>query len=393
MTTLTSAASSRPPVWRRHPPTVVVDALLVIGAAAFGIADLAFDFGANGSEATLPAVLAVLAGATALAVRRSWPLAVVALISLLRIAVADVGQTEIALSIPAIVALFTAARTLRRPLLPIAVVVSLVAGVLSLVVVGPTAMVEETAGEVVLILLVLVTAELLRVNESRVAQRVEIEAATRVHHERQRIARDLHDVVAHSLSNITVQAGVAARLLRRDPDHAERALEIINEAGRESLDELRAFLGLLRADVDISSTHPTPGTDQDLATLFDRAIEAGLQLTVNTRGAPTVAPSSTVTVALYRIIQESLTNVTRHAGPVAVSIDISYEPEQIGVTITNSPGAGDREPVPSTGVGIVGMTERAEAMGGWLTTSRHADGTFEVAASLPYGRHVDGGRP
>lgn len=319
-------------------------------------------------------------------------MSVLVFVSLARLALADVANTEIALSVAAGIALFTVVRYQSRQRALAAAAITAAAGVWSLVLIQPQALVGELISEAVLLLLVLASAELLRSYQARIDDRVEAEATARVHAERLRIARDLHDIIAHSLSNIAVQSGVAARLIKTDPDHAARALEIINESGRSSLDELRSFLGLLRAKEDMVETHPTPEQPADLQRLFDSAREAGIDLDVRRSGQPSTNSSMTMVLAMYRIVQESLTNVVRHAGSVPTIVEIRYGETESQLRITNQPGAEQRAPVPSTGVGILGMKERAEAIGGHLTTERRPDGGFVVTAILP-NHHQEFSRP
>ncbi|MEM9655907.1 MAG: histidine kinase [Actinomycetota bacterium] len=364
----------------------MVNVALAVWVALFGLCDLLFDVGANGTELTPEAAVIVVTASVALLLRRAYPMAVVVFVSLARLGMAELANTEIAIALPAGIALYTVARFDSRVRTLVAASISAAAGGLSVVLVDPPVLLEELGSEMVLLLLVLASAELLRTEQARTEERIEAEATARVHAERLRIARDLHDIIGHSLSNIAIQSGVAARLLKTDPDHAERALEIINESGRSSLDELRSFLGLLRSEDEIVDTHPTPDKPADLDGLFDDARAAGIDLDVRTVGGQSVAPPRATVLALYRIVQEALTNVTRHAGPVATTVEIVHGDRQIELLITNQSGSVHREPIPSTGVGILGMKERAEAVGGWLTAEHSPGGGFRVSTLLPYHR-------
>ncbi|MEM9655971.1 MAG: histidine kinase [Actinomycetota bacterium] len=365
---------------------LLVNVAIAFWTTLLGLSDLVLDIGANSTELTPAATVIVVVASVALLFRRAHPMAVVCFISIARLAMAEVANTEIAVAVPAGIALYTAARFQSRRDTLIATAITATAGLLSVVQVEPPVLVEELGSEMVLLLLVLALAEVLRTNQARTEERIEAEATARVHAERLRIARDLHDIVGHSLSNIALQSGVAARLLKTDPDHAERALEIINDAGRSSLDELRSFLGLLRSEDEITDTHPTPDRPADLDGLFNDARAAGIELDVRTDGGPPAAVPSATMLAIYRIVQESLTNVSRHAGPVRTTVEIVHGDSQVELSITNQPGSTRLEPVPSTGVGILGMRERAEAIGGHLTAERRPTGEFRVAAVLPYQR-------
>ncbi|MDT0530392.1 sensor histidine kinase [Micromonospora sp. DSM 115977] len=201
----------------------------------------------------------------------------------------------------------------------------------------------------------------------------EEEARRRATEERLRIARELHDVLGHHLSLINVQASAA--LHRPDPDRSTQALAAIKQTSKETLRELRTTLGILRRE-EAAPTGPTPGLDR-LYELVTTAGRSGLE--IRTELAETRALPPEVDLAAYRIVQEALTNVTRHAGATAVVIrvrpdrdDVLLEVEDDGVGTAGQPGNG-----------ILGMGERARALGGSLTTGPGVDGGFRVRARLP----------
>ncbi|MFB6826060.1 sensor histidine kinase [Streptomyces virginiae] len=211
-------------------------------------------------------------------------------------------------------------------------------------------------------------------------ERTRIGQATdrRIAEERLRIARDLHDLLAHSITLIGVRTSVAAHVLTVDPDRLDRAaiaeaLDSIADTCREARAELRTTLTVLRAD----ETGPLP----DLAGLPDLARTAEAELTLDTGGVH-VPPA--VGAAAYRIVQESLTNAVRHAGPAAtVRVRVAAADGALRLTVSDDgrgPGAGSTT---AAGFGIVGMGERARSVGGTLRTGPRAGGGFEVAASLP----------
>ncbi|MFI1914469.1 sensor histidine kinase [Nocardia sp. NPDC020380] len=202
--------------------------------------------------------------------------------------------------------------------------------------------------------------------------------------ERLAIARDLHDVLAHSLSLINVQSSVALELLDRKPEQAATALAAIKTASRDALGEVHALLGSIRAGTGIiaAPTTPTVGiTDLDGLTAPARA--AGLVVHTMVTGGPRRLPA-VVDVAAARIVQESLTNVVRHAPGASVLVTLHYSAERLQLTIDNT--RPEKQPAPqspSGGHGITGMTERASALGGQLSAKPKADGGFRVAARLP----------
>jgi signal transduction histidine kinase len=209
----------------------------------------------------------------------------------------------------------------------------------------------------------------------------EEEARRRAGEERMRIARELHDVLAHSISVINVQAGVAVHLLDRQPEQARAALLTINDASKEAMRELRATLGLLRQSDDIDPRAPAPGLAR-LDELVDTARSAGLDVTVATTGEQGGLPPA-ADLAAYRIVQESLTNVNRHAGATHVAVSIIHRQEEVELTIEDDGGGLAAGAELRPGNGLVGMRERAVAIGGELDAGPLPGGGFRVHARLP----------
>ncbi|MEU3617958.1 sensor histidine kinase [Streptomyces sp. NPDC006872] len=209
----------------------------------------------------------------------------------------------------------------------------------------------------------------------------EEEARHRVTQERIRIARELHDVVAHHITLVNAQAGVAHHLMRTDPDRAYQALAHIKETSRCALDELRATVGLLRQPDDApDSLGPIPGL-ADLGALVSSFRTGGLPVGLVCTGRATpVAP--TIDLAAYRIIQEALTNAHKHAAATQVRVALDYRAEALRITVTDD-GRPRGSRGPGTGHGLIGMRERATAIGGTLTAGPRADGGFRVLAELP----------
>lgn len=201
---------------------------------------------------------------------------------------------------------------------------------------------------------------------------------TEVQAERVRIARELHDVLAHSLSQINVQAGVGLHLMDRQPDKAAEALASIKETSKSALDEVRSVLGALRADGNLDAPLvPEPGLDR-LPALVD-AIR-GLDVTLDNRIGD--APKS-VQLALFRIVQESLTNVTRHASATRATVRLWTEDGAYRVEVVDD-GAGPTAAAGETGGrGLLGMRERAELLGGRLSAGPADGHGFRVSATIP----------
>jgi signal transduction histidine kinase len=210
------------------------------------------------------------------------------------------------------------------------------------------------------------------------------EARRQVDAERLRIARELHDAVAHNISVINIQVRVAAQVIPDPPEPGALALAAIKEASVEALSELRNILGLLRQADEAEPTTPTPGMDQ-LETLVSAAGRAGLSVRLTVVGEP-YRPPPTVDVAAYRIVQESLTNALRYAASAAVDVRVGYRPD--GVTVEIADDGSTEAPANGTipqgsGHGIIGMRERAVAAGGTLDAGPTTGGGFRVLAGLP----------
>jgi signal transduction histidine kinase len=209
------------------------------------------------------------------------------------------------------------------------------------------------------------------------AERTRDEAAQRrAMEERLRIARELHDSLTHSISVIQVQAGVAEHLAHKRGDEVPPALLAIHEAGADAARELRATLSVLRAAEDGDGS----GLCQ-LESLVARARAAGLPVTVSVTGAERPLPPD-VDQAAYRIVQEALTNVGRHAGPARASVCLRYRRKTLTVQVDDDGAGGGTRPAGS-GLGLIGMRERVSALGGRLHAGPQDGGGFRVRAELP----------
>jgi len=217
------------------------------------------------------------------------------------------------------------------------------------------------------------------------------EARRQVEAERLRIARELHDVLAHSISTINVQAGVASHLLDQQPDQARSALRAIREQSREAMRELRATIGVLRQPGEPAAPlDPAPGLGQ-LDSLVASMRRAGLAVEVSVAGDPSTLPPAVDLIA-YRIVQESLTNVLRHTPASTATVSLARLPDALVIRVDDD-GAGAASVVAGVGGGdgaggghgITGMRERAIAIGGELAAGPRAGGGFRVSARLPVG--------
>jgi signal transduction histidine kinase len=207
--------------------------------------------------------------------------------------------------------------------------------------------------------------------------------------ERLRIARDMHDVVAHTLSLIAVKSSVARHVALVRPEESQDALAVIETASRDALVELRRALGLLRDGTDPLAPS---GSADDLRALVRRAEQAGVDATVSLR-RPELPPDG-VRLAVYRIVQEALTNVVRHAGPTRCRLTVDAGTAAVTVEIADDgPADTSAHRPPGTGHGLRGMRERVAAYGGSLDAGPRPGGGFRVAARIPYAAGGEDGRP
>jgi signal transduction histidine kinase len=217
----------------------------------------------------------------------------------------------------------------------------------------------------------------------------EEEARRRVDEERLRIARELHDVTAHSLSIVAVQSGVALHVLDTDPEAARAALQAIRETSRDSLQELRGMLGVLRSSGDAAAgapLAPTPGLAR-LDDLVRPLRDAGLDVQV--AGPPLGEPlPAIVDASAYRIVQEALTNVLRHAGSASVRVDLGIGEDSLRIEVADD-GSGSQVRADAEGHGIAGMRERALALGGTFSAGPREGGGWHVVAVLPISARSD----
>lgn len=206
------------------------------------------------------------------------------------------------------------------------------------------------------------------------------EARRRVVEERLRIARDLHDVVAHHIAVINVQVGVATALLREEPAGAEEALAHVRQAARTVLADLSTVLDVLRSGEPGYATEPPPGLSR-LASMLDSLAAAGLRVEHRQEGEARPLPSA-VDLAAYRIVQESLTNAHKHGSEPAARLRLDYTPAGLGIVVEN-PAAHPAPDAAGSGHGLIGLRERVSSVGGTVRTGRGDDGRFTVSAFLP----------
>jgi signal transduction histidine kinase len=237
------------------------------------------------------------------------------------------------------------------------------------------------------LLVLLGAAEAVRIRRERAAAAARIreeEALRRAGEERLRIARELHDALGHHLSLISMQSGVALHLNTELPEQARSSLAAIKQASKEALAELRSVLDILRQDGEPASRTPTWSLAR-LEDLVSQAAAAGLVVQTETDGEVRSLPFA-VDVAAFRIVQEALTNVGRHAGPATATVRVSYGDQELSVQVDDDGrGPSAHASAAGSGGGIVGMRERAAALGGELQAGPRPGGGFRVRARLPLG--------
>jgi len=372
---------------RRHP--VVVDALFAVvlylpSASSHGPPWMPAQYRSPVSLVLLALVFAVLA------VRRRWPLGTLVATSLGVVPAVVIGYDIEPFLIPVVVATYTVAvRTDRWTALRSAVPTAVFLVLVVLLLTPSPGFTRESFGRLAWIGLAAAIGDAVRSRRANLAaieeravraeQTREEEARRRVAEERLHIARELHDVVAHHIAVINVQAGVAGHLITSQPEAAAEALGHVRRSSRAVLDELSGLLGVLRRPEESDTpTEPAPGMAQ-LDDLVESFRASGLDLRASLTGEVHDLPA-TVDLVAYRVVQEALTNAHRHgSGPTRLSV--GYTPSEIVLEVVNAPAAHPH--AGGSGLGLVGMRERAGAVGGAVEAGIQADERFHVRATLP----------
>jgi signal transduction histidine kinase len=343
----------------------------------------------------LLAYLLLAAGPVALVWRRRSPAGVLAVVTASNVLYFALGYPYGPAWLSLVVAIWTAVTAGARRAAWITALAGLAAYFLLAALIGRVepATPATAAAHLSSLLLVLVVAEVAVAGGQRrqAAERTRAEEARRrAGEERMRIARELHDVLAHNISLINVQAGVALHLMDEQPGQSRSALVAIKQASNDALGELRSVLDVLRQGGEAPPRAPASGLAQ-LDSLVAGAGATGLEVRTRVEGTPRPLPAGT-DLAAYRIVQESLTNVTRHAGPATATVRIAYGDRDLTVQVDDDgrglESASGRQPTDPdrqsrSGRGLVGMRERVAALGGELTTGPRPGGGFRVLARLP----------
>jgi signal transduction histidine kinase len=228
-----------------------------------------------------------------------------------------------------------------------------------------------------------VASELRAASAARDARTREAEQQRMLTEERLRIARELHDVISHSIATIGVQAGVAAHVWDQQPEQAREALLTIKDLSRDALRDLRGMLRVLRQSDDDADREPAPGLSR-VPELLDRVRAGGMVVELQVEG--TARPLTPATdLAAYRAVQEALTNVIRHAPGASAEVRVQYADDSVRVDVTDDGGAQETSTVSGAGLGLSGLRERATALGGTLDAGPTGSHGFRVSMSLPTG--------
>ena len=381
---------------RRHPTIADGVIAVVLAAVAMIAVRPAWQLGPDFTEPDPVAFALILVQTLPLTFRRWQPMAAYIVVGVTSVVYAQLGYPPSPAGFGVLIAIYTVATIvpLRDAIIAAGIYVagmllSLVA-VYSTVDAPPEAFLPDVLFNTLLLVLAWTVGVTIRTRRAYVAEletrgallerEREDNAQLAIALERGRMARELHDVVAHSLSVVVVQAGAAERLVEQDPARAREALASIGATGREALVEMRRLLGAVRGARG-SERAPQPGL-ADLDALIERTRRAGLPVELSQRGDPRPLPA-TVELSAYRLVQEALTNVLRHAGEARARVLVHYTPDALEVRVTDT-GLGARaESSPAGGHGLIGMRERISLFGGDLQAGPRPEGGFAVTARIP----------
>ncbi|MFI5894943.1 sensor histidine kinase [Actinoplanes sp. NPDC051513] len=343
-----------------------------------------------GRSLTVLDVLVAALAALLITLRRRWPVSVLAVVTAVAAwAVASSGEIYVLTTVSVVCAYTVASRRRRTTAWIAGAAAALIVYAAAVVFAGQLWDSSEALEDLAWIGMAVAIGDAVRSRRAYVAaiedraaraeRSRDEEARRRVAEERLRIARELHDIVAHHLALINVQAEVAVHAVRQQPDLAEEALSHVQQAARTGIEELSTVLTVLRrADDPEASTEPTPGLER-LGGLLDSVATAGLRVAHQQDGEARRLPSA-VDLAAYRIVQESLTNARKHGRDPNAQVRLTYTAKGLLITVENRAGSSTG---PRTGHGLTGMRERAASVGGKLDAGPDASGRFAVHAFLP----------
>jgi signal transduction histidine kinase len=389
--------------WASERRSTVLDVLLAAVLGVLGLIDLAWQSGRSGTPLPIGALALIALQAGALAFRRRRPMAVYAIVGFATIAYAWLGFESNVSGLAVLIAIYTVAASV--PLADAVGAAAIYVGGMTLSLIGAFqaqgGTLEAFISEFLINLLALVLAwtvgvtirtrrayvAALEARNALLEREREENARLAMALERGRIARELHDVIAHNVSVVVVQAGAAERLVETDPDRARQAMRDVATTGRQALTEMRRLLGVLRDEEPGDGMTPQPGVDE-LETLARQMRDAGLPVELSVQGPRRPIPQSAA-LSAYRIIQEALTNTLRHAGPARARVILRYLPDALEIQVSDN-GTGptasrtDATDQPDGGGhGLIGMRERVMLFGGELSAGPRPQGGYAVIARIP----------
>ncbi|NEA56128.1 sensor histidine kinase [Streptomyces sp. SID13666] len=365
------------------------DGLVAVGAAVVDLLGYLIGSQTEDGSVTVPGVLLVVLSALPLLARRSHPMpafiAVLAFTAVLNLSSSLPSHFGAVIT----VGLYSAARVCSGPITAVVSIVTVLLTLLSQSF-GRTTSRTDVLANVLAVLIVVITAIVVRRWQQEVAATRRLLADRAVADERRRIARELHDIVAHHITTMQLMAGGARANLAGNPEAARDALLTLESSGRMALGEMRQLLDVLRAgdEPELAPHAPQPGAD-DIDRIVTESRLAGLPTEFRVCGQERPLPP-TVGLTVFRVVQEALTNARKHAGRARASVQLTYLPDRVDVEVLDD-GAGALVPVGAletaaasrTGYGLIGMHERVALQGGTLETGGLDGGGFRVAASLP----------
>lgn len=384
--------------WANARPRIV-DVVIAALAGTLGLTELTGDDITVGREPDLLGVLLVVAGAAALIWRRTAPMRVLAftVVVMTVVYLRDYGSFVSAIGLPAMYAVAAHGENRRRAWTTLVVAVAVLFTVASFTIMdsGDGYSISNAlsmlgfiaftaaAGGIVRNRQQIFLSTQARADHAEATRLAESERA--VARERLRIAREMHDVVAHSMSVMAVQAAAAQEITHSDPDRAITVMQSVENTGREALNEMRRMLGVLRNGDDVGGTLDPQPTLADIDDLVAQSRLSGLATELTVSGARRDLPHG-IELAAFRIVQESLTNVRKHAGGTAsAAVNIGYEPTALSIEVIDD-GVGAALPLGRVddGNGLIGMRERVEAYGGEFSAGPRTGGGYGVHVRLPH---------
>ena len=403
MITLRAPATTGTARWSPVPDVVlalVVAALMLIGTGISLTDDFRIAVSEGADEPWFPGmdgILLVLSGSLLLALRRLAPVIVFALVTAASVGYLVLGYLPPPLPLDVLVALYTLA-VLGRPLLVGGAVAVYVVALTSTAVLGLTTLDDDQFFVNLVAVVSTVSigyAVALTRARATLAEQVAVDLARHqdermraaVETEQSRIAREVHDIVAHDVSVIVAQAAAARRVFDTQPETAVAALASVEALGRDALDGVRRLVGLLRTAADAEDRSPQP-TMTRLPHLVEQVRRAGLPVVLEVTGTPQPLPA-TVELSAFRIVQEALTNSLKHAAASETRVVVEYLPDELRLEVRDrSSGQMAGTAPPSAGYGLISMQQRAALLGGTLEAAPYDDG-FRVFARLPLDGHAE----